>query len=167
MRVVHNAASSVLLACGVVLTFAGLSSALGFTPSGMLASAAAIAVLLYAGGVWLGRPPIPVSAGAATIVVFDRALRVASGPGAGSPVSAAFPDAIRSDIERHCLAALGGEPSHFVCEHGPARFAFDVAPVRNIAGVVLFGVLITGSGALESDVASAAAVRLARHSSAP
>lgn len=167
MRAVKNAASSVLLAGGVVLTFAGLSSALGFTPSGMLASAAVIAVLLYAGGVWLGRSPAPAIGGTATIVVFDRALRVASGPGAGSPVSAAFPHSIRSDIERHCLAALEGEPSHFVCEHGPARFAFDVAPVRNIAGVVLFGVLMTGAGVLESDAAAAPAVLRARHPSAP
>jgi hypothetical protein len=46
--------STVLLAGGVVLVFAGMSAALGFSISGVLATLAAIAALLYAGGVWFG-----------------------------------------------------------------------------------------------------------------
>ena len=76
MRLRKNAASSLLMASGVVLTFVGLSSAFGFTPGGMVASVAAIAALLYAGGVWFGRPVATSPAGAATIIVFDRTLRI-------------------------------------------------------------------------------------------
>jgi hypothetical protein len=154
MPVVKNAASSLLMASGIVLTFLGLSSALGFTAGGMLVSASAIAALLYAGGIWFGRRPASAPAGSATIIVFDRALRVASGASSGSSVSALFPAAIRAEIETHCEAALRGEPSHFVCEHAQARFVFDVAPVQNIAGVVLLGVLISGFVSGESDAAA-------------
>ena len=157
MKLRKNAASSLLMASGVVLTFVGLSSAFGFTPGGMVASVAAIAALLYAGGVWFGRPVATSPAGAATIIVFDRTLRIVSGASVGCPVSASFPVAIRAEIETHCDAALRGEPSHFVCGHGQDRFVFDVAPVQNIAGVVLLGVVISGSVAVRDDVESAAA----------
>jgi hypothetical protein len=145
MRAVKNAASSLLMASGTILTFMGLSSALGFTAGGMLASLAAIAALLYAGGIWFGRRPAPAPAGPPTIIVFDRSLRVVTGESTGSPVAAFFPAAIRSEIETHCEAVLRGEPSHFVCDLAAARFVFDAAPVQNIAGVVLLGVLISGS----------------------
>ena len=137
MGVVRNAASSLLLACGIVLTFAGLSSALGFTLGGMLAAVAAISALLYAGGVWLGSAPRLAPAGAATIIVFDPSLRVASGPATGSSVFAPFPPAMRPEVEAHCLAAVRGEREHFACEHGHARFVFDVAPVQSSNGIVL------------------------------
>jgi hypothetical protein len=84
MRVVKNAVSALLLALGVVLTFLGLSSALGFTAGGMLASVTAIAALLYAGGTWFSRRPAPTPAGSATIIVFDRALQVVTGASSGS-----------------------------------------------------------------------------------
>jgi hypothetical protein len=157
MRLAKNAASSLLLVAGVGLTFVGLSSALGFTPGGMLASVGAIAALLYAGGVWLGRPPVPAPAAPGGIIVFDRSLRVASGPALGSPVAAQFPSAIRSIVDSHCLSALMGEASHFVCEDSAVRFVLEAAPVRDGAGVVLFGVLIVGSGAAAAVTSSATA----------
>lgn len=166
MGAVKNAASSLLLACGIVLTFAGLISALGSTPVGMLASVAVIAALLYAGGVWLGRPPMPAAAGTGTIVVFDRSLRVVSGPSVGSSVATPFPREIRSEIETRCLAALRGEPAHFVCEHGNARFVFDAAPVPSLDGMAVFGVLISGAGVRERDFAAAPATTLAQRFSA-
>jgi hypothetical protein len=49
--------SSLLMAAGIVLVFYGFSSALGFTVTGTLASVAAIAALLYAGGVIFGSAP--------------------------------------------------------------------------------------------------------------
>src|SRR3954447_5855169 len=118
MRVVKNAASSLLMALGIALTFLGLSSALGFTAGGMLASFAAIAALLYAGGTWFSRPPASAPAGPATVVVFDRSLRVVTGASLGAAVRALFPTAVRAEIETHCEAALRGERSHFICQHG-------------------------------------------------
>jgi hypothetical protein len=50
--------SSVLLASGIVLVFAGLSAALGFTAPGMIASIAVIGTLLYTGSVWFSSPPV-------------------------------------------------------------------------------------------------------------
>jgi hypothetical protein len=159
MRVAKNTASSLLMSLGVALTFLGLSSALGFTAGGMAASFAATAALLYAGGTWFSRTSASAPPGAATIVVFDRRLRVVTGASFGSSVSAVFPASIRSDIETRCEAALRGEPSHFICEHRQARFVFDVAPVQNIAGVVLLGVLISGSVADRDLVSATALVR--------
>jgi hypothetical protein len=46
--------SSLLMTAGIGLVFYGLNSALGFTVPGMLASVAAIASLLYAGGALFG-----------------------------------------------------------------------------------------------------------------
>jgi hypothetical protein len=159
MRFAKNAASSLLMSAGVALTFLGLSAALGFTAGGMVASAAAVAALLYAGGTWFSRPSASAPPGSATIVVFDRRLRVVTGASSGVSVSAVFPPSIRSDIETRCEAALRGEPSHFICEHHQSRFVFDVAPVQNVAGVVLFGVLISGAGADRDLVSATALVR--------
>src|SRR5262249_30751701 len=53
----HRVGSTVLLAGGVFLVFGGISSALGFSTSGIVASLAAVAALLYAGGVWFGAAP--------------------------------------------------------------------------------------------------------------
>ena len=72
-------------------------------------------------------------------------------------MSTSFPVAIRSAIETHCEAALRGEPSHFVCAQEQDRFVFDVAPVQDIAGKVLLGVLINGSVVVRDDVESVAA----------
>jgi hypothetical protein len=147
MALVKRIVSSVLLASGIVLVFAGLSAALGFTAGGMLASVAAIAALLYAGGVWFGAPPVSlVPAGSDTILVFDRALRVAAGAAPGVSVLSQFPEPIRPEIEVRCRAALRGEHTHFACEHAGKRIAFDIAPVQSLNGMVLYGVVISGSG---------------------
>ena len=155
MAMVKRFASSLLLACGVVLVFAGLSTALGFTLPGMLAAVAAIAALLYAGGAWFGAPPIALApAGSETVIVFDRSLHVAAGRSPGVPLLSQFPEPLRPEIEIRCRAALRGEHTHFVCDHAGARIAFDVAPVQSIQGMVLYGVLITGSTARVPSVAA-------------
>ena len=141
-----RAVSGLMLICGIVLVFTGISAALGFTVAGVLAAFAAIAALLYAGAAWFGSAPVSlVPAGAETIIVFDRALRVAAGRAPGMSILLQFPERLRPDIEMRCRAALRGEHSHFDCEHAGARISFDVAPVQ-VHGAVLYGVLISGSG---------------------
>ena len=127
-----------LLAGGVVLVFAGLSSALGFSLSGMFASAAAIVALLYAGAVWFGETPRADAA----VVLFTPTLVIATGPMAGRPVADMYPDPIRREIESRCRAALSGEASHFSCEPGGV---FHATPVRAANGGVVFGLLLSGS----------------------
>ena len=142
-----RALSSLLLACGLVTILAGLSTAFGFTPLGLLASVSLVAALLYAGGLWFGGAPSSIAApGADLVIVFDRSLKVTAGPAPGTSVGMQFPEPIRSEIEMRCRLALRGEHTHFECEHSGARFAFDIAPVQSIRGVVLYGVLIGGSG---------------------
>ena len=58
MAALSRLASSVLFALGVALVLIGLSAALGFSVAGGVASAAAVASLLYAGGVWLDRKSV-------------------------------------------------------------------------------------------------------------
>jgi hypothetical protein len=142
-----RAASSLLLAGGIVFVFAGLSAALGFGPEGMLASVAVIAALLYAGGVWFGAAPTMLApVGGESVMVFDRSLRIAAGAAPGTPLLLTFPESLRAEIEMRCRLALQGEHTHFDCEHAGARVSFDISPVHTIAGLVLYGVLITGSG---------------------
>ena len=110
-------------------------------------SAVAIAALFYVGGAWFGGAPAPlVPAGSETVIVFDRSLRVAAGAAPGTPLLSRFPEPLRPEIEMRCRLALKGEHTHFDCEHAGARFSFDIAPVPSIHGMVLYGVLITGSG---------------------
>jgi hypothetical protein len=147
MGVVKRAASSLLMACGIVFVIVGLSAAFGFTLGAMVASVAAITALLYAGGAWFGGAPAPlVPAGAETVIVFDRSLRVAAGATPGTPLLSRFPEPLRPEIEMRCRLALKGEHTHFDCEHAGARFSFDIAPVPSFHGMVLYGVLITGAG---------------------
>lgn len=156
MRMVKRAVSSVLLACGIVLVFMGLSTALGFTAPGMLASVAAIAALLYAGGAWFGSAPVQLSAaGSETVIVFDRSLHVVAGPATGASILSQFPAPLRPELEMRCRLALRGEHTHFSCEHGGARVAFDISPVHSVNGVILYGVVITGAGMPAPAVTSA------------
>lgn len=156
MRQVKRALSSLLLAAGIVVVFAGLSAALGFTPLGMLASVGAIAALLYAGGVWFGGSPAQLTAaGADTVLVFDRLLRVVAGPATGASVLAQFPAPIRPELEMRCRLALRGEHTHFSCEHAGARISFDISPVQSVNGVVLYGIVIAGQGMRMPALASA------------
>jgi hypothetical protein len=146
MPTAKRVVSALLLICGVVLVFTGLSTALGFTVFGVLASIAAITALLYAGAVWFGGTPVvPVPAGAESIIVFDRSLRVASGREPGLSILLQFPERLRPEIEMRCRAALLGEHSHFECEHAGARISFVVAPVQ-VNEIVLYGALISGAG---------------------
>src|SRR4051812_33761414 len=139
--------SSVLLAAGIVSILAGLTAAFGLTLGGVVASVAVVAALLYAGGLWLGGQSSSIAApGAEVVIVFDRSLRVTAGRVCGSSVMTQFPEALRPEIEMRCRLALRGEHTHFECEHGGARLAFDIAPIQSIQGVVLYGVLISGSG---------------------
>jgi hypothetical protein len=145
---VKRLASSVLLAGGIVFVFAGLSAALGSTAAGMMASIAAIAALLYAGATWFGSAPqsLASAGGLETVLVFDRSLRIAAGGTPGTPLLSHFPEPLRPDLETACRLALRGEHTHFDCDHRGARIFFDISPVQSISGMVLYGVLITGSG---------------------
>jgi hypothetical protein len=145
----HRLGSFVLLAAGVLLVFAGLSGALGFSPSGIVASAAAIAALLYAGGVWFGASPRID----ASVVLFTPSLTVAAGPLAGRDLVDLFPIAARKEIALHCRAALAGQSSRFVS--GASRF--EAAPVKSADGLVVYGILISGAPAPAPEPAQAAA----------
>jgi hypothetical protein len=134
----HRIGSFVLLGGGVLLVWAGLTSALGFTTSGIVASVAAIAALLYAGGVWFGGTP----RADLSVVLFTADLRVAAGPLAGRAVVDLFPTAMRKDLESRCRAALSGQPQRFADAAGQA---FEAAPVRSADGAVVYGVLIAGA----------------------
>lgn len=137
----HRLGSFVLLAGGLVLVFAGVSSALGFSLWGMAATTAAIVALLYAGGVWFGTPP-PAADG--SVVLFTHALTVASGPHAGRAIADLYPASIRPSIEDGCRRALAGQPTRFTFE-GSAPFA--TSPVRSAEGAVVYGLLLSGGAA--------------------
>jgi len=143
----HRVGSTVLLAGGVFLVFGGISSALGFSTSGIVASLAAVAALLYAGGVWFGAAPHADP----SIVVFTSELTVAGGLLSGRPVADLFEDGMRGDIESACRDALDGRPSRFSSGKGSARRAFEAAPVRGADGLVIYGVLLSGAGAGSTD----------------
>src|SRR4051812_40038183 len=143
----HQAGSTVLLSGGVVLVFGGLSSALGYSLPGVLASAAAIAALLYAGGVWFGE----ASRGDPALVLFTPSLAIARGPLGGRAVSEIFPDQMRLEIDARCRAALAGAASTFTCGTGADRLDFSVTPVRDASGVVTYGLLLSGSLAAAAD----------------
>lgn len=146
MARVKRLASSLLLATGIVLVFAGLSAALGSTVAGMVASVAAIATLLYAGAVWFGpAPPALAPPGAETVIVFDRSLHIAAGATPGAPLLNQFPASMRDAVEARCRAALDGQHSHFTCEMAGRQVAVEVAPIQTMGGAVLYGVLIAGS----------------------
>ena len=134
----HRIGSYVLLAGGVLLVFAGLASALGFSASGMVASGAAIAALLYAGGVWFG----PAPRADVSVVLYTPQLTVAAGPLSGRGLVDLFPAASRREIEAHCRAALAGESQRFAGAEGQT---FEASPVRSAEGAIVYGVLIAGA----------------------
>jgi hypothetical protein len=134
----NRVGSFVLLAGGVVLVFAGLTTALGVSTSGIIASAAAIAALLYAGGVWFGGAPRTDL----SVVLFTPALTVAAGPLAGRALADVFPVASRQAIETHCRAALAGASQRFAAADGQM---FEAAAVRSADGAIVYGILISGA----------------------
>jgi hypothetical protein len=152
----RRAFSSFLLAAGLVTIIAGLSAALGFGVGGVLVSIVLVAALFYAGGLWFGGTSHSLAApGADVVIVFDRSLKITAGPAPGTSVAMQFPEPLRPEIEMRCRLALRGEHTHFECEHGGTRLAFDIAPIQSIRGVVTYGVLISGSGSIEPATAPA------------
>ena len=135
----HRVGSFVLLGGGLVLVFAGLASALGFSWGGMVASVAAIVALLYAGGVWFAAP----AAADASVVIFTHTLTVASGPHAGCPIAELYPHVNPRALEEECRKALVGHASRFAIGGSP----FAVSPMRSQEGAVIYGILITGAAA--------------------
>jgi hypothetical protein len=133
--------STVLLAGGVVLVSGGLSSALGFSASGIVASLAAIAALLYAGGVWFGASAHTDS----SVILFTHDLMVAGGALGGRRVADVFDAALRGQIEAVCRDALGGRSTRISCASSGSRQTFEASPVRNGDGTVLYGVLLSGT----------------------
>ena len=142
MASIKRFASSLLLSGGLVLVFAGLSAALGFTVVGVLASIAVVAALLYAGGVWFGATADVISP---VVFVFDRDLRIAVGPATGQRVTSQFPEAMRAEVERRCLSAISGHYSRFVCTDGSRERTFDAAPVLTAQPSPVCGVLVEGA----------------------
>lgn len=137
----HRVGSTVLLAGGVLLIFGGISSALGFSTSGIVASLAAIAALLYAGGVWFGEAPRADP----SIVLFTPDLSIVGGGLKGRRVGELFEDSMRHPIEAACRAAFDGRSQRFSCGNGSAERTFEVSPVRGADGFVAYGVLLTGA----------------------
>ncbi len=139
--------SSALLVAGVVLVFAGLSAALGFTAGGMIASFAAVVMLLYAGAVWFGTTaaPAPGAGPADPVIVFDRALQIVCGASRGTALVAQFPEALRTEIHGRCAAALAGATGRFTCGYGGTEVAFDAVPVRGSDGSIVYGMLLSGA----------------------
>ena len=132
--------STALLAAGVALVFAGMSSALQFSAAGIVAAVATIAGLLYAGGVWFSGS---VNADRA-VVIFDRRLTVVSGGHPGRPVTDSFPLHVRRDLEQRCRDAFDGRSTRFSIPGDTARRRFEVAPIRTADGVIAFGILLPG-----------------------
>jgi hypothetical protein len=155
MADIKRLVSSLLLLIGVVLVFAGMSAALGFTAGGTIASLAAIVTLLYAGAVWFGRStPPPVQPWPAdAVVVFDRALRVVGGPERGAPLVAQFSPAVRADVETHCPRTFAGQGARFTCDYDGSRVEFDAVPVRAADGSIIFGMLVSGAFVRQADTA--------------
>jgi hypothetical protein len=137
--------STVLLALGAALVFAGLTRALAFTLTGIVASIAGIAALLYIGGVWFGAPAAaaPAAAPTAALLVFDRDRRIVSGPALGQPLSLQFPEMLRAEIEQHCTTALAGTATRFPCLHNGRMVVFDAIPVRTADGAIVYGILLS------------------------
>jgi hypothetical protein len=136
----NRAVSLGLLSAGVGLVWMGLYAALGATPASLVASAAAVAGLLYGGATWFG--PGRVFAQGDPLLVFDRSLFVAAGPLRGTPLVGQFPEPIRERVLDLCAAVIGGKSVHFACDHDGRRLRFDGAPIRAADGTVVYGLLI-------------------------
>lgn len=155
MAPLNRVASSVLFALGIALVLIGLSAALGFTVPGILASVAAVAALLYAGGVWFGDRTTTM---APTVLVFDRDLCIIGGPHDGQPVVSRFPVPLRDEIQRRCAAAIAGQSSRFTCRDNGRERVFDAAPVLGAQASSICGVLVEGAPVMTMPIPADAAV---------
>ena len=135
-----------LFASGVGLVCAGLTTALGPSPSAILASVAAIVSLLYAGATWFGAAPPPDDRPGARLIVFDREGRVVSGGEIGTPVARRFPEMLQPEIERRCSAALAGVAARFPCVQNGRMVLFEAVPVRAADQSILYGMLLVTEG---------------------
>ena len=143
MAVPNRVLAVALLALGVGMVFLGLTASLGFTLVGVLSSVAAIAALLYTGGIWFGGAGAPaMRPDNCGPILFDRHSLIVSGPGAGQPLVSRFPAALRPEIERQCATVLAGLTARFPCGPGSAASAVDAVPVRRADGTVIYGLLI-------------------------
>ena len=148
MATLSRLVSSVLLVAGVGLVLLGFSTALGLTIGGILASLAAIAALMYVGAVWFGGPRMPPARPAPiSVIVFDRAGRIVTGPETGHAVASLFPEKIRPEVERRTAAALAGTPARFPCLYDGRTILLDALPVRGADGTILYGILLTAGSA--------------------
>lgn len=152
MTPLHRVASFVLFASGLALVLVGLSAALRFTVPGVVASVAAVAALLYAGGVWFGDR---ASVHAPSVLVFDRDLKVIGGPYAGQPVGSRFPGSMRDEVIHYCAAAVAGRPSRFVCRDGNTERVFEAAPINIGRPSDISGVLVEGAAAVHAPTSTA------------
>jgi hypothetical protein len=133
--------STVLLASGVMLVFAGVTRSVGFSPLGIAASLAAVVALLYSGAVFFGSPP-PSTDSSDTVFVFDRTFRLVSGPHRGLPIRAVLPALASADLESRCAAVLDGSSERLSFALGSRRMQIDAVPVRDASGTILYGMLI-------------------------
>ena len=143
MSRVSRALSLVLLLAGIIFVFAGLNLAIGWSTLGVVSAAAVVAALLYSGAIWFGSPVRRDAPALDTVVVFDRSLRVASGALRGAALTSCFPPSMRTDLEKHCTAALGGVGARFSYVSDGARREFDAVPVRAADGHIVYGLLMT------------------------
>lgn len=124
--------SSLLLAAGIVLVFTGINAALGFSLSGIVASVAAIAGLLYAGAAWGGRP-----ARSEGVILFDRHLRLTT----GEPLLTRFPATQHDEVRAKATATLAGARASLTV--GGRQLL--MAPIVSETGAVLYGAIIESS----------------------
>lgn len=128
---IRRAVSTLLLAGGVFLVFAGINAALGFSLAGMVASVAAIAGLLYAGAVWFGAESASTSD---RVLIFDHSLQLMS----GAPLLRRFPDARKDEIRAKATATLAGARASVIVD---GRTLLMV-PVISDTGLILYGAVV-------------------------
>jgi uncharacterized protein (DUF58 family) len=136
-------ATSGLLGLGVLFVFAGLTAALGVTVTGVTASLAVIAALIYSGAVWfaprVSSPPRSLS----MPVVFDAEGRIISGAAIGQPLASQFPPSLRGEVDRCCAAALAGAPACFTADGQGRSVAYECLPVRRGDGSIVYGIVVS------------------------
>jgi hypothetical protein len=133
MPAARRLTSSLLLAGGIVLVFAGINAALGYSAPGIVASVAAIAGLLYAGAAWGQSAPGPTR-----VLVFDHHLQLTT----GEPLLARFPEDQRDEVRAKATATLAGARASVLLEGRPML----MAPITSDAGAVLYGAIVESSG---------------------
>jgi hypothetical protein len=155
MGFIRRVLSSVLVAAGIVLVLAGLTSALGSGVTGLVASAALVSALLYAGGTWFAPPP--PTAAASMLVLFDRSGRVVAGSRTGEPLGAYFSPRLGAEIDRHVSTVFAGASVHFVPDPRSAT-PLVMVPVRATDGTIPLAILTTAAAvsiALDAESVSA------------